>query len=142
VGNDDENRIHSARNLPVMLTRSLQHAPRGGWRASFPNSPTLATVPEVCTKTWLKAKCFTESKFVVVGTDRDRKTGALRALLARANEKGLDYVGAAFILLMTWRVLIFWTRWTSLPRQRDCSRQHVSLKLDGAFLGSQYALSI
>ena len=29
--------------------------------------------------TWLKTKCFTESSFVVVGTDRDRKTGALRA---------------------------------------------------------------
>ena len=27
-------------------------------------------------KTWLKTKCFTESTFVVVGTDRDRKTGA------------------------------------------------------------------
>jgi hypothetical protein len=35
----------------------------------------------------------------VVGTDRDRKIGALRALLAQANEKGLDYVGAAFIAL-------------------------------------------
>jgi len=49
--------------------------------------------------TWLKTKCFTESSFVVVGTDRDRKTGALRALLARANEEGLDYAGAAFIAL-------------------------------------------
>ena len=55
--------------------------------------------PGVRTKTWLKTKCSTESKFVVVGTDRDRKTGALRALLARANEKGLDYVGAAFLAL-------------------------------------------
>jgi bifunctional non-homologous end joining protein LigD len=27
-------------------------------------------------KTWLKIKCFTESTFVVVGMDRDRKTGA------------------------------------------------------------------
>jgi hypothetical protein len=36
---------------------------------------------------------------VVVGTDRDRKTGALRALLARANDHGLDYAGAAFIAL-------------------------------------------
>jgi bifunctional non-homologous end joining protein LigD len=51
------------------------------------------------TKTWLKTKCFTESSFVVVGTDRDRKTGALRALLARANENGLDYAGTAFIAL-------------------------------------------
>ena len=33
-------------------------------------------------KTWLKTKCSTESPFVVIGTDRDRKSGALRALLA------------------------------------------------------------
>ena len=50
-------------------------------------------------KTWLKTKCFTESNFVVVGTDRDRKTGARRALLARANREGLDYAGAAYIAL-------------------------------------------
>jgi ATP-dependent DNA ligase len=51
------------------------------------------------TKTWLKTKCFTESTFVVVGIDRDRKTGALRALLAQPNSDGLNYVGAAFIAL-------------------------------------------
>ena len=33
-------------------------------------------------KTWLKSKCFTESDLVIIGTDRDRKTGATRALLA------------------------------------------------------------
>ena len=48
-------------------------------------------------KTWLKTKCFTESTFVVVGTDRDRKTGALMALLAHSD--GLKYAGAAFITL-------------------------------------------
>ena len=48
-------------------------------------------------KTWLKTKCFTESTFVVVGTDRDRKTGALMALLAHSD--GLNYAGAAFITL-------------------------------------------
>ena len=48
-------------------------------------------------KTWLKTKCFTESTFVVVGTDRDRKTGALMALLAHGD--GLKYAGAAFITL-------------------------------------------
>jgi DNA ligase D-like protein (predicted ligase) len=48
------------------------------------------------TKTWLKSKCFTESTFVVIGTDRDRKTGALRALLANDD---LHYAGAAFIAL-------------------------------------------
>ena len=50
-------------------------------------------------KTWLKTKCFTESTFVVVGTDRDRKTGALRALLAHPGSAGLNYAGAAFIAL-------------------------------------------
>ena len=34
----------------------------------------------------------------MVGTDRDRKTGALRALLAR-NDERLTYAGAAFIAL-------------------------------------------
>jgi DNA ligase D-like protein (predicted ligase) len=49
------------------------------------------------TRTWLKTKCFTESTFVVVGTDRDRKTGALRALLAHPESAGMVYAGAAFI---------------------------------------------
>jgi bifunctional non-homologous end joining protein LigD len=50
-------------------------------------------------KTWLKTKCFTESTFVVVRTDRDRKTGALMALLAHNDSAGLNYAGAAFITL-------------------------------------------
>ena len=50
-------------------------------------------------KTWLKAKCFTETDFLVVGIDRDRKTGALRALLAHVESEGLVYAGAAFIAL-------------------------------------------
>jgi bifunctional non-homologous end joining protein LigD len=50
-------------------------------------------------KTWLKTKCFTQSTFVVIGTDRDRKTGALRALLAHHDGSGLNYAGAAFIAL-------------------------------------------
>ena len=50
-------------------------------------------------KTWLKTKCFTQSTFVVIGTDRDRKTGALRALLAHNDGSGLNYAGAAFIAL-------------------------------------------
>ena len=50
-------------------------------------------------RTWLKTKCFTQSTFVVIGTDRDRKTGALRALLAHKDSAGLCYAGAAFIAL-------------------------------------------
>jgi bifunctional non-homologous end joining protein LigD len=48
-------------------------------------------------RTWLKTKCFTDFTLVVVGTDRDRKTGALRALLAHSD--GLKYAGMAFITL-------------------------------------------
>jgi bifunctional non-homologous end joining protein LigD len=48
-------------------------------------------------KTWLKSKCFMESSFVIIGTDRDRKTGALRALLAKADKQALTYAGVAFI---------------------------------------------
>jgi DNA ligase D-like protein (predicted ligase) len=50
-------------------------------------------------KTWLKCKCFTESSFLIIGTDRDRKTKAVRALLARAEGRGLAFAGAAFIAL-------------------------------------------
>jgi bifunctional non-homologous end joining protein LigD len=39
-------------------------------------------------KTWLKTKCFTEGNFVVIGMDRDRKTGAILALLARRPSLG------------------------------------------------------
>jgi hypothetical protein len=35
----------------------------------------------------------------VIGIDRDRKTGALRALLAQPHSEGLNYAGAAFIAL-------------------------------------------
>ena len=49
-------------------------------------------------KTWLKTKCFIESNFVVVGTDRDHKTGRLMALTHPTSE-GLRYAGAAFITL-------------------------------------------
>jgi bifunctional non-homologous end joining protein LigD len=48
-------------------------------------------------KLWLKSKCFTESSLIIIGTDRDRKTGALRALLAKADNRALSYAGAAFI---------------------------------------------
>jgi ATP-dependent DNA ligase len=37
--------------------------------------------------------------FVVIGMDRDRKTGALRTLLAHKESAGLSYAGVAFIAL-------------------------------------------
>jgi bifunctional non-homologous end joining protein LigD len=54
---------------------------------------TIAPYRSGRTKTWLKT--FTESTFVVIGRDRDRKTGAVRALLAPAESDGLSYAGAA-----------------------------------------------
>jgi bifunctional non-homologous end joining protein LigD len=48
-------------------------------------------------KTWLKSKRFAESELVIIGTDRDRKTGATRALLAKVHGNALTYAGAAFI---------------------------------------------
>ena len=51
------------------------------------------------TMSWLKTRCFTESEFILLGIDRDRKTGANRALLAKAEQDGLVYAGAAFIAL-------------------------------------------
>jgi ATP-dependent DNA ligase len=51
------------------------------------------------TKTWLKTKCFTESEFILVGVDRDRKTGAARALLAKPEQDTLIYAGLAFFAL-------------------------------------------
>ena len=50
-------------------------------------------------RTWLKSKCFTESTFVVVGTERDLKTGVQRVLLAHNDGSGLNYAGAAFVAL-------------------------------------------
>jgi bifunctional non-homologous end joining protein LigD len=61
-------------------------------------------------KTWLKTKCFTESTFVIIGTARDRKTGAPLALLARAEHQRLAYAGSAFIALSGNEREQLWTR--------------------------------
>ena len=73
-------------------------------------------------KTWLKCKCFTESELVIIGTDRDRKTGATLALLARAEEQRLAYAGSAFIALS--------------GNERDVLRAHLeSIKVSQCPLG-------
>jgi ATP-dependent DNA ligase len=58
-------------------------------------------------RTWLWSKCFTESSLIIIGTDRVRKTGVMRALLAKADEHALTYIGAAFIAVPgeAWREL-------------------------------------
>ena len=50
-------------------------------------------------RSWLKTKCFAESELTLIGIDRDRKTGAARALLAKADRSKLVYAGAAFLAL-------------------------------------------
>src|SRR6478609_9125053 len=87
----------SAKSSMVMAMPSSQPAPNVDLRAL---SQSMQWRPiGLASKTWLKTKCFTESSFVVVGTDRDRKTGAPRALLAHLNSGGMTYAGAAFIAL-------------------------------------------
>ena len=44
-------------------------------------------------------KCFAESELTLIGIDRDRKTGAARALLAKADRSKPVYGGAAFLAL-------------------------------------------
>jgi bifunctional non-homologous end joining protein LigD len=78
----------------VMVSRCSRHVQSG-----IVSKHALAPYRSGRSKTWLKTKCFTESTFVVVGTDRDRWTGALMALLARNDSAGLNYAGTAFITL-------------------------------------------
>jgi ATP-dependent DNA ligase len=68
-------------------------------RASYQSTHSRRPIDLVAPGLWLKTKCFTESIFVVIGTDRDRKTGAPRALLAHPDSAGLNYAGAALIAL-------------------------------------------
>src|SRR6476660_1068213 len=88
-------------------------------------------------RTWLKTKCFTESTFVVIGTDRDRKTGALRALLAHKDSAGLSYAGAAFIALASVERTRFFaelerlaTSWTTFKGMHDVKWCHPKLVVE------------
>ena len=94
-----------AEALPRFCDRHEMLAPRSlgdrGWvfLEGMMSKHVLAPYRSGRTKTWLKTKCLTESTYVVVGTDRDAKTGALRALLAHNDGIGLKYAGAASIAL-------------------------------------------
>jgi bifunctional non-homologous end joining protein LigD len=98
VGKDAESRIQFSQAFvgegAVLFKACAEHGLEG-----IVSKQGLAPYRSGRTRTWLKTKCFTESTFVVIGTDRDRKTGALRALLAQPNTEGLNYAGAAFIAL-------------------------------------------
>jgi ATP-dependent DNA ligase len=98
IGNDAENRIQFSDEFDAdgdaLFKACAERALEG-----IVSKHALAPYRSGRSKTWLKTKCFEESSFVVVGTDRDPKTGALRALLAHPNSAGLHYAGAAFIAL-------------------------------------------
>ena len=98
IGNEDKNRIQYSDEFEgdghapfkACADRSLE---------GIVSKQALAPYRSGRSKTWLKTKCFEESTFLVIGTDRDQKTGALRALLAHPDSGGLRYAGAAFIAL-------------------------------------------
>ena len=48
---------------------------------------------------WRKIKSWTESRFVLVGTELDSRSGAPIAILAREDEGALRYAGGAFFAL-------------------------------------------
>ena len=66
-------------------------------RASSPN--LRGAISEWTHQDMAENQVLHQSTFVVIGTDRDRKTGALRALLAHNDHTGMNYAGAAFIAL-------------------------------------------
>ena len=98
IGNNEDSRIQFSEEFigdgAVLFKACADHG-----LEEIISKQALAPYRSGRSKTWLKTKCFTESIFVVIGTDRDRKTGALRALLAHPNSDGLNYVGAAFIAM-------------------------------------------
>src|SRR5262245_21236709 len=98
VGDDDESRIQFSDEFDGDGATLFKACGEVGLEGIV-SKQAIAPYRSGRSSTWLKTKCFTESTFVVVGTDRDRKTGALRALLARSDAFGLIYAGAAFIAL-------------------------------------------
>ena len=74
IGTDEESSIQFSQEFvgegAVLFKACAEHGLEG-----IMSKQALAPYRSGRTKTWLKCKCFTESSFVVVGTDRDRKTG-------------------------------------------------------------------
>ena len=69
-------------------------------------------------KAWLKTKCFAESELTLLGIDRDRKTNAPRALLAKSERGQLVYAGPAFIALSAEARAEFEARLAKLKQER------------------------
>jgi len=67
-------------------------------------------------KTWLKTKCFTQSIFVVIGTDRDGKTGASR--IASASQRRPSRLEHRLLALWERRLIRRATRCPRNPSRR------------------------
>ena len=67
-------------------------------------------------KTWLKTKCFTQSIFVVIGTDRDGKTGASR--IASASQRRPSRLEHRLLALWERRLIRRATRCPRNPPRR------------------------
>jgi bifunctional non-homologous end joining protein LigD len=98
IGSDEESRIQFSEEFQGDGAAFFKACADKGLEGII-SKHALAPYRSGRSKTWLKTKCFIESSFVVVGTDRDRETGRLMALLAHPNSEGLRYAGAAFIVL-------------------------------------------
>jgi bifunctional non-homologous end joining protein LigD len=98
LGSDEESRIQFSEEFTGDGAAFFKACADNGLEGIV-SKHALAPYRSGRTKTWLKTKYFTESTFIVVGTNRDRKTGALRVLLAHNDHSGLNYAGAAFIAL-------------------------------------------
>ena len=81
VGTDDKSRIQFSDEIIGDGAAFFKHVQKGPRRHCVQAS--LRTLPEWPTQAWLKTKCFAETELVIIGTDRDRKTGAMRALLKK-----------------------------------------------------------
>jgi len=94
VGNDGQSRIQFSEEFHGDGAALLKACVERGLEGII-SKQGLAPYRSGRNRTWLKTKGFTESTFVVIGTERDRKTGVLRALLAHPNSEGLNYAGVA-----------------------------------------------
>ena len=98
VGTDAKVAFSSAKSLMVTVPPCSRPVRSERLRASSPNIH-WHLIGLAAAGLGSRPSASPNSTFVVIGTDRDRKTGALRALLAHKDSAGLSYAGAAFITL-------------------------------------------
>lgn len=96
IGSDEESRIQFSEQFKGDGAAFFKVCVNEGLEGIV-SKQRLAPYRSGRSKTWLKTKCFNEGEFLQLGIDRDRKTDAPLALLAKAERGNLIYAGAAFI---------------------------------------------